>query len=117
MSRTEHRTPAVDEFVSVPSYCPIKYTFTVIPPFSAADVSTIQFETTSRVYMINTKKITLAGVYTVVTKALTPLGVDTGKSNSFTVTIVDPCVAAIFTVNPAIFPNPFEYIVTQTANV
>ena len=117
MGRNEHRTPAVDVFVSVPSYCPIKYTFTVIPPFLAADVSTIQFETMSRVYTIKTTKITLAGVYTVVTKAFTSLGVDTGKSNSFTVTIVDPCVAATFTVNPAIFPNPFEYIVTQTANV
>ena len=117
MARSDYITPAVDEFVSVPSYCPINYSFTVTPAFSAADVSTIQFNTMSRVYTINTTKITLAGVYTVVTKALTPLGVDTGKSNSFTVTIVDPCVAATFTVNPEIFPNPFKYIVTQTANV
>ena len=31
--------------------------------------------------------------------------------------IIDPCIAATFTIDPAIFPNPFEYIVTQTANV
>ena len=49
------------------------------------------------------------------TKALTPLGVDTGIKNSFFVTIIDPCIAATFTLDPSIFPNPFEYIVTQTA--
>ena len=52
------------------------------------------------------------------TKALTPLGVDTGIENFFLVTILlDPCLDAKFTIDPTIFPNPFEYIVTQTANV
>ena len=51
------------------------------------------------------------------TKALTPLGVDTGVKNSFLVTIVNPCIAATFTINSTIFPNPFNYIVTQTAIV
>ena len=117
MARPEHITPAVGAFLSVPSSCPIKYTFTVTPAFLGADISTIQFDTTTRVYNIMTTKITLAGVYTVATKALTPLGMDTGITNSFLVTIVDPCIAATFTISSSIFPNPFEYIVTQTAIV
>ena len=51
------------------------------------------------------------------TKALTLLGVDTGIKNSFLITIVDPCIVATFTIDSAIFPNPYEYIVIQTANV
>ena len=103
--------------MSVPSSCPIKYTFTVTPAFLAADISTISFDTTTRIYKIMTTKITLTGVYTVATKALTPLGVNTGIKNSFLVTIVDPCIATTFTVSSSIFPDPFVYIVTQTAIV
>ena len=117
VARPERITPAVGAFLSVPSSCPIKYTFTVTPAFLGADISTIQFDTTTRVYNIMTTKITLAGVYTVATKALTPLGMDTGIKNSFLVTIVDPCIVATFTISSSIFPNPFEYIVTQTAIV
>ena len=115
VARPDYITPAVDAFVSAPSYCPIKYSFSVSPTFLASDISTIQFDSTNRIYTIKTTKITLANVYTVYTNALTPLGVDTGIKNSFLVTIVDPCIAATFTLDPAIFPNPFEYIVTQTA--
>ena len=115
MARSASITPAISPFTVAPNYCPIKYSFTVTPAFAAGDASTIQFDSSNRIYTIYTSKITLAGVYTVVTKALTPLGVDSNKSNSFKVTIVNPCIAATFTINSAIFPNPFNYIVTQTA--
>jgi len=46
------------------------------------------------------------------TKALTPLGVDSGKFNSFKVTILNPCIAATFTIDSAVLPNPLNYIVT-----
>ena len=102
VARPAFITPAVNAFVSVPSYCKIQYSFKVTP-----DSSAIQFDSVNRVYTIQTSKITLAGVYTVDTKALTPLGVDTGIKNSFLITIVDPCIAATFTLDPEIFPNPF----------
>ena len=44
VARPDYITSAVDPFVSVPNYCPIKYTFLVTPDFSASDVSTIQFD-------------------------------------------------------------------------
>ena len=48
---------------------------------------------------------------------MTPLGADTGIRVSFQVTIIDPCVAAMLTIDPLIVPDPYEYTLFFTADV
>ena len=45
-------TPAMSPFTVVPNYCPIKYSFTVIPAFATIDISTITFDALNLVYTI-----------------------------------------------------------------
>lgn len=59
----------------------------------------------------------MAGVYQVTTTALTPLGVSTPASFTFQVTIIDPCIAAVFTIDSSVFPQPvYEYVASLPAD-
>ena len=52
VARPAFSTPAMSPFTVVPSYCPIKYSFTVTPAFTEADTSTIQFDPVNLIYKI-----------------------------------------------------------------
>lgn len=99
-----------------PAYCrPFGYILEVLP--DPGDLTTFTFDDVSMIHTVETLDITKAGIYTVETRAVTALGVDTGIGVSFQVTIVDPCIAALLTIDPSIVPVPYEYTLFYVANV
>ena len=93
---------------------------TNLPSFAIHNTDTADFT------IPKTTNLDLIGVYLVTIRSTICVPDDYTQSActiwtvqyTFEVTIIaDPCIAATFTIDPAIFPNPFEYIVTQTANV
>ena len=63
VARPAHVTPAMDQFTVVPDYCPITYTFEVIP--DPGDPAIFTFDDTNLIHTIVTSDIAKAGVYTV----------------------------------------------------
>ena len=87
------------------------------PALVAPDDTMVLFDVATRTYTIETANIAMAGVYSITVEALTYLGTSTGTIFSWTLTIIDPCVAATLTIDPTVFPIPYEYIITQTTDV
>ena len=94
--------------------CPWTYASAVSPSLVAPH---LVYDASARTHTVDTADIALAGVYTVTVTLLRPSTAASTFSLSFTITIVDPCVAATFTFDPSILPTPYEYVVSQSADV
>lgn len=86
------------------------------PSLVAPDDTMVLFDGTGT-YTIETANIAMAGVYTIDVVALTYQGTPTTIGFTWELTVIDPCVAATLTIDPTVFPSPYEYIITQTADV
>ena len=67
-------------------------------------------------HIIFTENISVAGVYTITVRLLRPSGAPSTFSFSHTITIVDPCVTAMFTIDTFILPVPYEYVISKPAD-
>ena len=97
--------------------CPWTYQTTIVPALVSPDDTTIVYDPVTQTHDIFTQNIALAGVYTLTMNLIRPSGAITAFSLSFDVTLVDPCIAATFTFDPAILPNPYEYVISQPKDI
>ena len=94
--------------------CPWTYASAVSPDLPGPH---LVYDASARQHTIETSDVTLTGVYTVTVTMLRPSSAVSTFTLSFTITIEEPCGAATFTFDPSIFPDPYEYVVTQPADV
>ena len=95
-----------------PSYCPISYSFSILP--TIADATVVVLNPTTRTFTIKSNDLSLAGTYTITVTALTPNGVAvTTPTLSFSLVLVDPCITATFTINSTIIQTTKSYILAD----
>ena len=125
VARTAMNTDPHGDFegnlVSDPSFswfnqCPWTYQSSITPALVAPDNLAITYDATTMKHTTFTDNISIAGVYTITVSLLRPSGALSTFSFSHTITIVDPCVAATFTIDPSILPIPYKYVISEPAD-
>lgn len=98
--------------------CPFTYKSSITPVLVAPDNTAIGYDPVARTFTTFTANIAIADVYTVTVTLVRPSGIESPTiSFSFKITIVDPCISATLTIDPTIFPTPYEYVISQAKDI
>ena len=98
--------------------CPFTYKSSITPVLVAPDNTAIDYDSVTRTFTTFTNNIAIADVYTVTVTLVRPSGTESPSFGfSFQITIVDPCISATLTIDPTIFPTPYEYVISQAKDI
>ena len=94
-----------------PSYCPITYSFSILPDI--ADPTVVVFFPTTRTFTVKSDDLSLAGTYTITVTAVSPDHIDLSPVLSFSLNLVDPCIAVTLTIAPTIIAAETTYTLNE----
>lgn len=79
-----------------PTYCPITYSFKILPTIS--DASVVMLDTTNRRFTVKSNDLGIARAYSIEVTATSATALTLASTFSFTLELVNPCLTFTFTI-------------------
>jgi len=99
-------TPAFDDFLDSPIYCPVNYAMAISPSLPVADTAAITLDIPNRIISFESVNPALEQLYTLTISFVTPRGVTTATNFQFTVDFQDPCSPTTIDSGLTVFASP-----------
>ena len=104
-------TFVVGAFTVNPAYCPITYSFVISPAITPSSV--VAFAPATQTFTVQSNDLSLAGTYTITISVKSPALAVLSPTLSLQLDLVNPCLAATFTIDTIIIAASATYVLAD----